>query len=199
MVVLTLDAFAAFAVLQSRVHELWARFFSSSFKDDLRYTTSDCFETFPFPPNWKNSEALEHAGKEYFEMRADLMVRNNEGLTKTYNKFHDPDHLDTEIWLLRELHATMDRTVLDAYGWTELKPTYDFILDYEEEESEEGTSRRRKKPWRYRWSDDFRDEVIARLLALNQERADKEKIMGAPNGTKGKRDVRRLAVSRSLF
>ena len=36
-------------ILQSRPHELWARFFGSSMKDDLRYTPSDCFETFPFP------------------------------------------------------------------------------------------------------------------------------------------------------
>ena len=41
--------YAAFAVLQSRPHEVWARFFGSSLKDDLRYTPSDCFETFPFP------------------------------------------------------------------------------------------------------------------------------------------------------
>ena len=38
---------AAFCALQSRPHEIWARFFGSSMKDDLRYTPSDCFETFP--------------------------------------------------------------------------------------------------------------------------------------------------------
>ena len=35
-----------FAVLQSRVHEVWARFLSSSMKDDMRYTPSDCFGDF---------------------------------------------------------------------------------------------------------------------------------------------------------
>ena len=53
----TLDIFpyetcAAFCALQSRPHEIWARFFGSSMKDDLRYTPSDCFETFPFPDGW---------------------------------------------------------------------------------------------------------------------------------------------------
>ena len=48
----TLDVFpfythATFCTLQSRPHEIWARFFGSSMKDDLRYTPSDCFETFP--------------------------------------------------------------------------------------------------------------------------------------------------------
>ena len=36
---------APFAVLQSRTHEVWARFFSSTLEDRLQYTPSDCFET----------------------------------------------------------------------------------------------------------------------------------------------------------
>ena len=47
--VFPLTTYAAFCALQSRPHEVWARFFASSMKDDLRYTPSDCFETFPFP------------------------------------------------------------------------------------------------------------------------------------------------------
>ena len=110
------------------------------------------------------------------------MVRNNEGLTKTYNRFHDPDERSPDILKLRELHAAMDRAVLDAYGWTDLKPTCEFLLDYEEDEDEDDdrrNGRRRKKPWRYRWPDDFRDEVLARLLELNRQRAEEERLSGA--------------------
>ena len=46
--VFPIDTYAAFASLQSRVHEVWARFFGATLEDDLRYTPSDCFETFPF-------------------------------------------------------------------------------------------------------------------------------------------------------
>ena len=75
----------------------------------------------------------------------------------------------------------MDRAVLDAYGWTDLKPTCEFLLDYEEDEDEDesGGGRRRKKPWRYRWPDEFRDEVLARLLELNRQRAEEERLSGA--------------------
>ena len=150
-------------------------------KDDLRYTPSDCFETFPFPENFETDPALESAGQAYYDFRAALMVRNNEGLTKTYNRFHDPDERSPDILKLRELHAAMDRAVLDAYGWTDLKPTCEFLLDYEEDEDEDesGGGRRRKKPWRYRWPDDFRDEVLARLLELNRQRAEQERLSGA--------------------
>src|ERR1039458_5406462 len=40
---------ARFSVLQSRIHEPWARLLSSSMRNDLRYSASDCFDTFPFP------------------------------------------------------------------------------------------------------------------------------------------------------
>jgi hypothetical protein len=155
-------------------------------KDDLNYSPSDCFETFPFPegvlgplPDGRGS-TLEAPGKEYYEFRAALMVRNNEGLTKTYNRFHDPNERSGDILQLRQLHAAMDRGVLDAYGWTDLQPTCDFLLDYEEDDDEENNGgRRRKKPWRYRWPDDFRDEVLARLLELNKQRAEQEALLGS--------------------
>jgi hypothetical protein len=180
-IVITLEQTASLAVLQSRPHEIWARFFASSMKDDMRYTPSDCFETFPFPPNFETNSPLESAGQAYYEFRAALMVRNNAGLTKTYNRFHDPDERSPDILKLRELHAAMDRAVLDAYGWTDLRPTCELLLDYEEDEDEDesGGGRRRKKPWRYRWPDDFRDEVLARLLELNRERAEEERLSGA--------------------
>ena len=101
------------------------------------------------------------------------MVRNNEGMTKTYNRFHNPDERNMEIVRLRELHAQMDRAVLDAYGWNDIPTDCEFLLDYEIDEEEWGN---RKKPWHYRWPDDVRDEVLARLIALNAERAREERI-----------------------
>ena len=189
--VFALDSYPALAMLQSRPHELWARFFASSLEDRLRYTASDCFETFPFPANWEQNPALEAAGKAYYEFRASLMADEGvraqlmnqappEGLTATYNRFHDPDERLPGILRLRELHAAMDRAVLDAYGWTDLTPTCEFLLDYEEEPigDEPARARAKKKPWRYRWPDDVRDDVLARLLALNAERAAEEKRLG---------------------
>jgi hypothetical protein len=180
LVVIPLQTPAAFCVLQSRVHEVWARMFSSTMKDDLNYSPSDCFETFPVPEGFESHPQLEAAGQAYYDFRAAFMVRNNEGLTKTYNRFHDPNEQSADIARLRELHAAMDRAVLGAYGWTDLKPTCEFLLDYEEDEDDdEAPTRQRKKPWRYRWPDDFRDEVLARLLDLNKRRAEQEALAGA--------------------
>ena len=149
LVVFPYETHASFCVLQSRPHEIWARFFGSSMKDDLRYTPSDCFETFPFPDGWDTDPIFEAAGRSYYDFRAQLMIRNDEGLTKTYNRFHDPYEEDPEIKKLRELHAAMDRAVLNAYGWTDIPIDSEFLLDYEIDEEEWGN---KKKPYRYRWS-----------------------------------------------
>ena len=176
MIVFPVTTLAAFCALQSRPHEIWARFFGSSMKDDLRYTPSDCFETFPFPDGWETHPALEAAGEAYYELRAALMIENDEGMTKTYNRFHDPDERDPRIAELRRLHATMDRAVLHVYGWDDIPTDCEFLLDYEIDEETWG---RKKKPWRYRWPDTVRDDVLARLLALNAERAVAERIAGS--------------------
>ena len=109
------------------------------------------------------------------------MVENDEGLTKTYNRFHDPDEDAPEIARLRDLHATMDRALLDAYGWTDISTDCDFLLDYAIEKAEPSagahgkpsasTAGARKKPYRYRWPDAVRDDILARLLEINTERA----------------------------
>jgi hypothetical protein len=182
---------AAFAVLQSRVHEIWARFMASTLEDRIRYTPEDCFQTFPFPASFETHPLLESAGKAYYDFRAALMVRNSEGLTKTYNRFHDPGEMSNDIIELRRLHDVMDRAVLDAYGWTRLEPVCDFFpdIDYEEEDEDESTSK--KKRFRYRWPDEVRDDLLARLLGLNQQSYEEEALAGLHDRADGSRPTRR--------
>jgi hypothetical protein len=196
------DSFCAFSILQSRLHEIWSREHSSKLGAASRYSVSNAFETFPFPEDWETNAALEEVGRTYYEYRAALMVRNNEGLTKTYNRFHDPEETkknSPDIHQLRELHASMDRAVLDAYGWTDIPTACEFLLDYEEEDSEDEAietagkkKRQKKKPWRYRWPDEVRDEVLAKLLALNAECAEQERLAGS-----GKKPSKTITTTRT--
>lgn len=89
-----------------------------------------------------------------------------------------PADVIADIEKLRSLHAEMDRPVLDAYGWIDIHPTCEFILDYEDDDDDSDTGRKRKKPWRYKWPEEIHDEVLARLLALNAERAEEERLAG---------------------
>lgn len=174
---------SAFCILQSRVHELWARFLSSSMKDDLRYTATDAYETFPLPPGNDGAAALEAAGDAYHSYRAAMMVATDKGMTKTYNRFHDPHDKAADIVELRRLHAMMDDAVLRAYGWDDLaarahpgdqangiaqgEDAPRFLTEDDEDDH--------KYQNRLFWPAPFRDELLARLLKLNEERAAAEK------------------------
>jgi len=120
--VFALDLMSAFAVLQSRVHEPWARLLSSSLEDRLRYSASDCLETFPFPhPDPRTVlPDLEPVAERLYTTRAQLMLDTNLGLTKTYNALKDPSSTEPRILALRTLHEDMDRAVLAAYGWSDI-------------------------------------------------------------------------------
>ena len=163
--------------MQSRLHEIWARFFGSSLEDRLRYTPTDCYETFPFPINWEAHSRLEAVGREYYEFRMALMKQNDEGLTKTYNRFHDPRDNDPTLLKLRQLHAAMDREVLNTYGWSDISTDCDFVREHiaDEDDPTEGT-----QAVRYRWPEPVRNEVLGRLIELNAARAVKQRRRAAP-------------------
>jgi hypothetical protein len=195
LVVFALSGSDSFAVLSSRVHEYWSYLTGATMKDDPRYNPSRSFRTFPFPDT-RNILELKSTGEAAFRARARIQSGRSEGLTKIYNRFHDPDERHSDILLLRELHDAIDRAVLDAYGWADIQPRCQFILDYEDEEEGE-TSNHRKKPWRYRWPDEVRDEVLACLLALNAERAKEEQLAGVVevgNRVKSKRTSTKKAT-----
>ncbi|MCW8307625.1 N-6 DNA methylase [Acidiphilium sp. PA] len=172
VIVFAMPVFESFAVLQSRCHEVWVRTFSSTMKDDLRYAPSDCFRSFPFPADFENSVALKHAGQAYHTFRAQMMINRNEGLTKTYNRLHARGENAADIARLRELHHEMGVAVLSAYGWDDLAGRA--AAEFVEQDADDG-----KIPkTRLDWPAEFKDEVLARLLALNVERAAAERAAG---------------------
>jgi hypothetical protein len=184
IVCLDLPTTDSFAILQSYTHEIWARLLSSSMKDDLRYTPTDCFQTFPMPSGFRAHPALETIANRYLSHRAELMIARDEGLTKTYNRFHDPLEHSDDIAKLRRLHADMDDAVLRAYGWSDLAD-----LCAPEEEAAPRFLHQTDEPeyayqQRYHWPAWFRDKVLARLLALNEERAGAEAAAAKPSKAK---------------
>ena len=172
LIPLAFASMAAFSAVQSRCHELWTRFFASTLEERLRYVPSDCFRTFPFPLDFETNSRLEAAGDAYHAFRAQLMIDRNEGLTKTSNRFHARSENSANIVRLRALYAEMDTAVLRAYGWDDLadRAAPEFI----EQEADEGKTPKT----RLDWPAEFKDEILARLLALNAERAAAERAAG---------------------
>jgi len=169
--VFSIEDWCSYAVIQTNIHEAWTRHYSSSLKTWLNYSPSDCFETFPFPTNLN---CLEDIGERYYTHRQSIMLARQEGLTKMYNRFHDPKEKAADIVKLRELHREMDEAVTKTYGWDDLKLEHGF------HETKQGL--------RYTISEAARREVLDRLLLLNHQRHEEEVKAGLfeKKGAKGK-------------
>jgi hypothetical protein len=169
LVVFAFDDFYHFALLQSLLHEIWARRHGFTLESRYCYAPSDAFDTFPFPleeyrrmanGEWRMEVLPEpfrsaaEIGAEYHEHRRQIMLARNIGLTKTYNLFHDPGCTDADIQRLRELHAEMDCTILACYGWDDLDCAHGFC------QNERGQARFTMGPA-------ARREILRRLLSLN--------------------------------
>ena len=164
-VVLAFEGLEKYAVLQCNLHEIWVNKYSSSLKKDQRYTPSDCFETFPFPESTTN---LETIGETYYNHRQAIMQTRQEGLTKTYNRFHDTAETSEDIIKLRQLHVKMDYAVAQAYGWNDLLKGKGLNHDFHET----------KQGLRYTISEPIRREILDRLLQLNFDRYGEEVAQG---------------------
>jgi hypothetical protein len=144
-----------FAALQSSIHWVWVVERSSKMGTSIRYTPSDCFQTFPLPAS-DFDVPLEAIGLSYEDFRLGIMRQKSEGLTKTYNRFHEKHETSTCINSLRELHVEMDCQVASAYGWNDLDLGHGF--------------HNTKQGVRFTLSETARRDVLHRLLKLNHER-----------------------------
>jgi hypothetical protein len=180
LVVFAFEDYPHFGVLQSALHTAWLEQYSSSLRTDIRYTPGNAYDTFPM---CRAMTQLEEPATWYYEHRRQIMLARQEGLTKTYNRFHDSDETSPDIQKLRQLHAEMDHAVAAAYGWTDLDLGHGF--------------HQTKQGLRFTISEAARREVLARLLKLNHERYAEEDAKGLHDKKRAKATKRRKAPSAS--
>ena len=172
LVVFPINSNNIFALLNSSIHSFWAWQFCSTIRDaGIRYSPTDGFETFPFPTSTAN---LEEIGEKYYTHRQNIMLTRQEGLTKTYNRFHNPDETNPDIEQLRTLHIEMDNAVAAAYGWEDIE------LDHDFHETKQGI--------RFTICENARREILDRLLQLNHQRYAEEVAEGLHD--KGKKKAK---------
>ena len=208
--VFTTDRWDLFVVVQSTLHEVWARKYSGSLETRLRYSPSDCFDTFAFPVGlWQTADAgLAELGERYNAHRKALMQTLWLGLTKIYNLFHARDLSPTTVTQvskkdadtaadgfealleLRRLHVQLDLAVRDAYGWQDLDLEHGF---YEIETLTENDR------VRYTISPAARREVLTRLLTENHARVEAEAKYPAPMPKRGSRRGKAAADGADLL
>jgi hypothetical protein len=152
-----------FACYQSTFHDAWARRNSSTLETRLAYSFSDALRSFAVPQHLLSEidRTLAGIGNAYECQRREICASRSEGLTKTYNRFHNRSESAADIARLRTLQVDMDHSVALVYGWGDLD------LDHGFHETRQGI--------RYTISESARLIILDRLLALNHQRHDEEK------------------------
>ena len=120
LVIFVRDDDYTFGILQSRVHELWARGTGTQLREvesGFRYTPTTCFETFPFPdPTPEQRDRVGEAARRLVEFRDGWL--NPPGLAPADLAKHTLTNLYNQrpTWLANA-HADLDAAAFAAYGW----------------------------------------------------------------------------------
>lgn len=122
-------------------------------RTDVRYNPPIASEHFPRPTA---TAATEATGAALHAHRSNLLLQAGHGLTRVYNKVHDPGENGVGIVKLRELHVDLDLSVRDSYGWSDIE------LEHHHWETAQGV--------RFTVSPTAKDELLDRLLELNHQR-----------------------------
>lgn len=172
------DQYSAFAILQSTIHDAWARWRSGSRgAGSIAYSTSKALSTFPLP-ELEGNNTLEDIGAKYSEMRQESFDALSIGPTQFYNRFHaDSDH-DPHVEVVRVLRREMDTAVVHAYGWSDIDLQHGFHELPHLPESDRV---------RFTISETARLEVLRRLGVLNRRRYEEQaaSLAAKPRASKG--------------
>lgn len=102
-------------VLCSGLHANWAWAQSSTIREDIRYTPTSAFETFPWPePSPAARGAVEGSCRDYLQRRSLICLDRGIGLTKLDHETSEGLHPE-----LVQLKRDLDCAVVAAYGWPE--------------------------------------------------------------------------------
>ena len=95
-----------FAIISSRMHMVWVRTVAGYLGTSIRYSSTLCYNTFPFP---KISEAQKETLEECVFAVLDAREQHSE---KTMAQLYDPDKMPAS---LRQAHHEMDMAVERCY------------------------------------------------------------------------------------
>ncbi|WP_199799159.1 DNA methyltransferase family protein [Erythrobacter insulae] len=178
---------AHLATLSSRAHWEWVKANASSmgaFVGPARWTKTRCFDPFPFPTlTDAQSARLDGLGERLDAFRKERLTEHDFlTMTDMYNVLERLRELEGGaeveplaqkekdiheaglISVLKDIHDEIDREVFAAYGWEDLgerlvgRPGATTPTSHKSEDQEEAE-----------------EELLTRLVALNQERAAEEK------------------------
>jgi N-6 DNA Methylase len=120
LVVVASDQDWMYGLLNSAAHVTWAARAGSTHGkgNDLTYTSTTCFETFPFPQWTADTQARAAEAAHFLAQAREAMHVQGYTLTGMYNALAQVMDSSALAYTLQLAHARLDQTVAAAYGWS---------------------------------------------------------------------------------
>ncbi len=181
------DSASLLGFLSSRLHTVWMLSLGGTLEDRPRYNKTRIFDPFPVADycasSSEASNLLEGLGDHLDSFRKQRLAEHDFlTMTSLYNVLERVRELENDcdvplftakekdiheaglVSVLKDIHDDIDRAVFEAYGWADLipllvgKPGATMPSPHKTPEQEEAE-----------------EELLTRLVALNQERAEEER------------------------
>ena len=169
MVVFPTEEYSLFGLLNSQVHEAWARETSGSIGTGLRYTPTDCLYTFPLPEADRLTSVAD-AAKVLEQVRLAYRKHPSLSVNEMMDLMNDPTTVGSQADAVRTAQRRLDEAVAAAYRWNDLDLGHAFrgVPTLPEDDR-----------IRFAISESARVEVVRRLSELNRESYERERSQPA--------------------
>jgi hypothetical protein len=154
VVVFASESWSIYSQVASSLHYHWVLSFAATTRHDPSYAPKRVSNTFP----WLIKQDAALPRSRDFESALEIQCAEVGGLRSVMNRFNDAANVDSPIVDLRELFRSLDREVLETFGWDDLDPSYGFA--------------ERNNLTRYTMDVESQAEVHRRLMAENIRRAE---------------------------
>ncbi len=116
----------SFGIIHSVYHGNWYMEKCSTLGNQFRYTTDTIWDTFPWPqaPTQKQVEKVATAAMQLHHQRTKTLKEHNMTLRALYRLLEQPGKNP-----IKDLHAALDKAVMEAYGFDDQKDVLSQLLD----------------------------------------------------------------------
>ena len=180
------DSASLLAILSSRLHIAWMLSLGGTLEDRPRYNKTRIFDPMPFPigeGTANSEELLTELGDRLDRFRKERLAEHDFlTMTALYNMLERVRELENDcdvpplsakekaiheaglVSVLKDIHDDIDRAVFGAYGWADLIPAL---------VGKPGATM--PSPHKTLEQEEAEEELLTRLVALNQKRAAEER------------------------
>lgn len=137
------EDYYSFGIIQSNIHWVWFINKATTLGSGYNYNNDSVWDTFPWPqtPTEAQIKKVTAAAKELHTQRTAALKQYNMSLRELYRQLELPGSNP-----IKDLHTSLDKAVMEAYGFTDKEDILSQLLALNLEVAEKETRKEKVQP-----------------------------------------------------